>query len=91
MGWLFLLVVAIGAGMWIANEIGETASIEVNEEVVFFRTNASLGPDSASWEVPIHGWVFEPERSSIKRKAALTGLVKLLDLPPSSVGETIFL
>lgn len=32
-----------------------------DERVVFFPTAAHRGEDNASWEVPIHGWIYEPE------------------------------
>jgi hypothetical protein len=36
--------------------------------------------DAAGWEVPIHGWVFEPEESSLRRRAFVNLLRRALDL-----------
>jgi hypothetical protein len=44
--------------------------------VVLFDTAARLaGDDGAVWEAPIHGWVYEPADSRV-RKSALAALLK---------------
>ena len=50
-----------------------TGRIAADERVVFFPTAANK-INATHWQVPIHGWIFEPEMESKKRKA----LVKVL-------------
>jgi hypothetical protein len=54
------------------------ADIAPNEEVVFFPTFATLDADGVHWVVPIHGWIFEPEKNSLKRKPLLFAFRKAL-------------
>jgi hypothetical protein len=39
--------------------------------VVFFPTCAHLAADGAAWVLPIHGWIYEPERANKIRRASL--------------------
>eukprot|EP00591_Stephanopyxis_turris_P011452 CAMPEP_0195531754 /NCGR_PEP_ID=MMETSP0794_2-20130614/36254_1 /TAXON_ID=515487 /ORGANISM="Stephanopyxis turris, Strain CCMP 815" /LENGTH=340 /DNA_ID=CAMNT_0040663673 /DNA_START=109 /DNA_END=1127 /DNA_ORIENTATION=- len=56
-----------------------TGKIAEDERVVFFPTTASK-VNSTHWEVPIHGWIFEPETESKKRKALINILGKMFQL-----------
>ncbi len=68
-----------------------TASgLKSDEEILFFRTGAALDPGAGSWTMPVRGWVFEPERNSLKRRLLLKALVKTLGLPPGSDVDAIF-
>lgn len=53
-----------------------TGKIASDERVVFFPTAANK-INETHWHVPIHGWIFEPELQSRKRKLAMKGLEKL--------------
>lgn len=53
------------------SEPGDESPIAADERVVFFPTAANRSPDGASWEVFIHGWVFEPKEDSRRRAALL--------------------
>lgn len=64
------------------------SSIKDDEEIVFFTTAARLSGDE--WIVPVHAWVFEPERDSLKRRAALAALGKALELDESAAESKIF-
>ncbi|HYU14934.1 MAG TPA: App1 family protein [Candidatus Acidoferrum sp.] len=48
------------------------SAIDDDEDVVLFTTAAHL--EGRDWVVPVHAWVFEPERDSIWRNAVLRGL-----------------
>lgn len=52
-----------------------TGEIASDERVVFFPTAASR-INGTHWDVPIHGWIFEPEQQSKKRRAFLKVLRK---------------
>ena len=46
------------------------SDIKADEAVVFFPTSGWLDEVNQEWHLPIHGWVYEPEDSTV-RKAAL--------------------
>lgn len=64
------------------------APLKSDEEVIFFPTlsrQAGLSSDGrrggvVEWDVAIHGWVFEPEHTSLRRRAFINVLRKILDL-----------
>lgn len=39
------------------------SNIKKDEKVVFFNTTAWLDTDTKHWNIPIHGWVYEPQNS----------------------------
>jgi hypothetical protein len=51
-----------------------TGKVALDERVIFVPTAANQ-INSTHWNVPIHGWIFEPENKSKKRKA----FVKILE------------
>lgn len=74
--WSLLIVVA---------EIGfvpaaGASDIRSDEVVVFFPTSAHLDEESGEWVIPIHGWIFEPERNSLRRRAGIALLRNQLGL-----------
>ena len=56
-----------------------SGSIASDERVVFFPTAANK-INETHWHVPIHGWIFEPELRSKKRRLAVKGVGKLFDV-----------
>lgn len=54
-----------------------TGQIGSDERVVFFPTTAHKLNDT-HWNIPIHGWIFEPELDSLKRKALIKTAGKML-------------
>jgi phosphatidate phosphatase APP1 len=53
-----------------------TGQIAADEQVQFFPTIANR-INSTHWLIPIHGWIYEPEYDSKKRKLAIKGMGKL--------------
>jgi hypothetical protein len=45
--------------------------IEDDGVVVFFPTCAHLTADGGAWVLPIHGWIYEPDRANKIRRASL--------------------
>lgn len=45
-------------------------SVQPDDEVVFLPTFAQPAPDGG-WEATIHGWIYQPERDSVKRRVLL--------------------
>lgn len=62
--------------------------IKDDEEIVFFTTAARK--DGDEWVVPVHAWVFEPEKGAVVRGAAIDQLVDALELDPSAADSEIF-
>ncbi len=71
------LVLLAGCGQ--ANQSQDPAQtisdIELDETVVFFNTSGWLDETTQEWHLPIHGWIYEPEDSSV-RKAAFEQVLK---------------
>lgn len=60
------------------------SEIKSDETVVFFPTTATLDGDGGCWTVPIHGWVFEPERDSLWRREVIEEIQEHLGVAPDS-------
>jgi phosphatidate phosphatase APP1 len=75
LGFRGIVRLALGwAGL--AGVLGCSGEVASDERVVLFDTSARLvGGEVAMWEVPIHGWVYEPADSRV-RKSALAALLK---------------
>lgn len=74
------LIVAVAVVLVIAAIAGDRGSIQSDERIVLFPTTAHLRGDGQFWEVPVHGWVFEPEVDDRMRSAAIAVLRKSLGL-----------
>ena len=61
-------------------------SLKPDEDVIFLPTMAVPQADG-TWLIPLHGWVFEPERDSLKRRALLALLAKGFGLSDESADE----
>ena len=73
-----------------ACEAGPVSDIKADEHVVFFRTAAWLGAESTHWQVPIHGWIYEPEDSTARKAVFETILNESFDLQVTDEAEPIF-
>lgn len=77
--WLSLsLLAALAAPFALASEP------KSDETVVFFPTTAALSWDGSRWTVPIHGWIYEPERHSIWRREVVEEVREQLNLEADS-------
>lgn len=66
------------------------SDIESDETVVFFRTSAWLDEETQTWQIPIHGWVYEPEDSKARLAFFRSILDSQFDLVPDSDTEENF-
>ena len=66
------------------------SDVKTDEEVVFFPTYAHVDKDQQHWNIPIHGWVYEPELDSISRGILLALLRRKLGVPEGETASTIF-
>lgn len=55
----------------------ECSPLKTDKQVVLFPTAAHLAKDCTHWIVPIHGWVFEPERDSFLQNGLLAAAAAL--------------
>jgi hypothetical protein len=67
-----------------------TGRIAADEEVLLFPTIATAFNDT-HWQVPLHGWIFEPERDDRKRQALLSVLRRALQLQRDETESTTFI
>jgi phosphatidate phosphatase APP1 len=54
--------------------------VKADERLLFFPTTATWDQQHDQWRIPIHGWIFEPEKDSISRQLAVRRLRDLLGL-----------
>jgi phosphatidate phosphatase APP1 len=76
--------------LWLSLAAAQAAPLKSDEEVIFFPTAARLSADARHWIVPIHGWVFEPERESLLRKGVLAAAAAALGLDEGAAESRIF-
>ncbi len=69
---------------------GLASSLKSDEEVVLFPTAARLDGEGARWVLPVHAWVFEPERDSLLRRGALVAAALALGLDETAAESDIF-
>ena len=61
-----------------------------DESIVLFRTAGWFDADKDKWHLPIHGWVFEPEDSVVRKKAMAAALEEKYGLEARGDAEAIF-
>lgn len=82
------MIAEIGVLLLLAGTAG-SSPIKDDERVIFFPTIGYPLPEQAAWELPIHGWIFEPEWSDTE----LSLLQRSLGLASTTIHEasrTIF-
>ncbi len=66
------------------------SDIKDDEALVFFRTTAWLDEDTEEWHIPVHGWIYEPEDSTVRRAAFERILESRYELNTSDETEANF-
>ncbi|MEM7282073.1 MAG: phosphatase domain-containing protein [Pseudomonadota bacterium] len=56
------------------------SDIKDDETVVFFNTSGWLDEEENVWQLPIHGWIYEPEDSTARKAAFRVVLEEQFDL-----------
>jgi len=79
------LALALIQTIAIANEQNSLLSnqfskIDYDERVVFFKTHSWLDEHSQNWMIPIHGWVYEPQDSKLRKASFAKILAQKYDL-----------
>lgn len=80
---------ALASATLLAGSAG-ASQIESDELVVFFPTYGHLADDGSAWWLPIHGWIYEPEESSVKRAIALAGFRRALGISADRAQLALF-
>jgi len=62
--------------------------IKADEEIIFFPTMAQL--KGSFWQIPIHGWIYEPEPNDSLRNLMIGQLNDLLDINEQELQSQIF-
>jgi hypothetical protein len=62
--------------------------IKSDEEVLFIPTAARL--EKSEWVIPVHGWIYEPERDDLLRRKALEEMSESLGLKEGSATSKRF-
>ena len=63
------------------------SAIKSDEHVVFFVTSASLSSDGETWQLPIPGWIHEPEDSTVRLGIDSAALKAKFDLEPTEANS----
>ena len=63
---------------------GSISNLEKHESIIFFPTLGNLDRSINSWRIPIHGWVFEPVNSRVRKSALLKLLEKSVSIDLST-------
>lgn len=90
---LCALVALTGCEIGTTSATDETAvfsDIAADENVVFFRTAGWLDVDTQEWNLPVHGWIYEPQDSSVRRSLFETILNESFDLEVDDDNEANF-
>ena len=64
-----LTIVSLYLSLCASALAGPVSHLKSDETLVFFNTSAWLDEQSKSWHIPIHGWIYEPEKSIIRKTA----------------------
>ncbi len=59
---------------------GPVSEIKKDETVHFFNTSAWLNQQTNQWHIPIHGWVYETEDSTVRKGLIVKALKTMYDL-----------
>lgn len=66
------------------------SEIAQDEHLVFFHTSGWLDEANQDWHLPVHGWVYEPQDSSVRKALFETILDKKFDLTVDEENEANF-
>lgn len=84
-----VLIVSVIAVLIVAAVCVNRGEVKPDERVVLFPTAARLSGDGRFWELPIHGWVFEPELDDALRAATVSVIRRSLGLDEAAARSTL--
>ena len=66
-----------------------SSDLKSDEHVLLFPTLGSRDRDGQHWNASVHGWIFEHERNSLRRRAFKSQLKRTLDLSDGELAAEI--
>lgn len=66
------------------------STIEADERVILFPCAAKSADSGKSWILPMHGWIFEPEKGDLFRRFLIRQLLRTTGAAPESPEAEIF-
>ena len=88
--WAFGVLAIIMVSQLTAPPAPEAFSLKRDEEVILFSTSADKNTDDGTWNIPIHGWIFERKADSVWRRAAVNGLLDILEMDSHVTHQELF-
>ena len=88
--WISGALAAVFVGLLTVTPGPEDSSLKRDEEVILFSTSAQRNAEDNTWDIPIHGWIFEREADSVWRKAVVKGLLEILELDSQVTHQELF-
>lgn len=82
MAWLLLIAA-------ISQPSNASSAIDAEERVCFFPTYAWQDKAGDTWQIRVHGWVFEPAQHSLRQHAFIVATQKLLGITATSESAAI--
>lgn len=72
------------------SEIETFSKINDDEFMIFFRTAASMDDTQKYWEIPIHGWIYEPQDSTVRKSLIANAINLAYDLEADKTTQENF-
>ncbi len=69
---------------------GPASEVKKDETLVFFNTSAWLNKTTDQWHIPIHGWVYEPEDSTVRKELIAAVFASTYDLSVTDSSQAVF-
>jgi hypothetical protein len=66
------------------------SDVKNDEALVFFNTSAWLNKQTDQWHIPIHGWIYEPEESIVRKALITESLKTVYGLTTNHHSQSIF-
>ena len=83
--------IILGSVFWsLAACVSQESSIGDDEYIIFFPTDAFADATGQQWNLPVHGWIHEPEKDSKARQLLLHALAERLGLEPGDAADILF-
>ena len=84
-------VLIVGIVFWaMTGAASGNSSVDSDESVIFFPTDAYLDGGQQHWILPVHGWIYELESDSVTRQKLLDVVAAKLGLGSESTANALF-
>lgn len=69
---------------------GPISEVKKDETLVFFNTSGWLNQQTDQWHIPIHGWIYEPEDSLVRKNLIAAALDSAYGLTTNKNSQAVF-